>query len=277
MPPLHKFKCREEVFSVTKKEIVARKVGSDGLLSSPWLCRRGPLPLPAEPTVRPGPGEYVPASTERITRVEDLPAPLHTQRSRDDRRRPCPRCHGVGQAVAAAAAGTALAEPGQEPGQGACRRTRSPGARGLTVAVGTGCQRAAPRPACSGSRPRRHRHTSTCRASKAPSDPPGSSAHSEHLIARASGTRPLVSREERSVASRPMSRSRIDSSAAHLDKLSNSVIRPSRPSRSRPRATAASAMTMPCCMATLRLPENCSVRAGRARGPNSAREAMAWC
>jgi transposase len=39
-----------------------------------------------------GPGEYVPDSTEGITRVEDLPAPLLSQRSRDFRRRPCPRC-----------------------------------------------------------------------------------------------------------------------------------------------------------------------------------------
>jgi hypothetical protein len=49
------------------------------------------------------PGEYVPDSTEGITRVEDLPAPLQTQRSRNYRRRPCPRCrrscfrHGRGQ------------------------------------------------------------------------------------------------------------------------------------------------------------------------------------
>jgi len=42
--------------------------------------------------VRIGPGEYVPDSTEGITRVENLPAPLLTQRSRDYRRRPCPRC-----------------------------------------------------------------------------------------------------------------------------------------------------------------------------------------
>jgi transposase len=40
----------------------------------------------------PGPGEYVPDSTEGITRVEDLPSPLLLQRSRDFRRRPCPRC-----------------------------------------------------------------------------------------------------------------------------------------------------------------------------------------
>ena len=39
-----------------------------------------------------GPGEYVPESTEGITRVEDLPAPLLSQRARDYRRRPCPRC-----------------------------------------------------------------------------------------------------------------------------------------------------------------------------------------
>ena len=39
-----------------------------------------------------GPGEYVPDSTEGITRVEDLPPPLVTERSRIYRRRPCPRC-----------------------------------------------------------------------------------------------------------------------------------------------------------------------------------------
>jgi transposase len=39
-----------------------------------------------------GPEEYVPDSTEGITRVEDLPAPLRGQRSCDFRRRPCPRC-----------------------------------------------------------------------------------------------------------------------------------------------------------------------------------------
>src|SRR5215831_9245620 len=39
-----------------------------------------------------GPGEYVPDNTEGITRVKDLPQPLVTRRSRDYRRRPCPRC-----------------------------------------------------------------------------------------------------------------------------------------------------------------------------------------
>jgi len=39
-----------------------------------------------------GPGEYVPDSTEGITRVEDLPTPLVRRRSRDYRRRRCPRC-----------------------------------------------------------------------------------------------------------------------------------------------------------------------------------------
>jgi hypothetical protein len=38
------------------------------------------------------PGEYVPDSTEGITRVEDLPEPLVYQRSRNYRRRPCPCC-----------------------------------------------------------------------------------------------------------------------------------------------------------------------------------------
>ena len=49
------------------------------------------------------PGEYLADRTEGITRVEDLPAPLVVQRSRDYRRRLCPRCgrscfrHGRGQ------------------------------------------------------------------------------------------------------------------------------------------------------------------------------------
>jgi hypothetical protein len=38
------------------------------------------------------PGEYLPDSTEGITRVQDLPPPLVEQRSRNYRRRPCPRC-----------------------------------------------------------------------------------------------------------------------------------------------------------------------------------------
>ena len=40
-----------------------------------------------------GPGDYVPDRTEGITRVEDLPAPLFARRSRNYRRRLCPRCH----------------------------------------------------------------------------------------------------------------------------------------------------------------------------------------
>jgi hypothetical protein len=39
-----------------------------------------------------GPGEYVADCTEGITRVEDLPTPLVAHRSRNYRRRPCPRC-----------------------------------------------------------------------------------------------------------------------------------------------------------------------------------------
>ena len=42
--------------------------------------------------MRPRPGEYVPDSTEGITRVEDLPKPLLEKRSRNYRRRPCPSC-----------------------------------------------------------------------------------------------------------------------------------------------------------------------------------------
>ena len=40
----------------------------------------------------PGPGEYLPDPTEGITRVEDLPQARTRQRSRNYRRRPCPRC-----------------------------------------------------------------------------------------------------------------------------------------------------------------------------------------
>jgi hypothetical protein len=39
-----------------------------------------------------GPGRYVPDRTEGITRVEDLPEPLVVPRSRNYRRRACPRC-----------------------------------------------------------------------------------------------------------------------------------------------------------------------------------------
>ena len=39
-----------------------------------------------------GPGEYVPDSTEGITRIEDLPTPILVRRSRDYRRRRCPHC-----------------------------------------------------------------------------------------------------------------------------------------------------------------------------------------
>ena len=38
------------------------------------------------------PGEYVPDSTEGITRVQDLPRPLVEHRSRSYRRRRCPHC-----------------------------------------------------------------------------------------------------------------------------------------------------------------------------------------
>jgi len=40
----------------------------------------------------PGPGEYRPDATEGITHIEDLPKPDVRLRSRDYRRRPCPRC-----------------------------------------------------------------------------------------------------------------------------------------------------------------------------------------
>jgi hypothetical protein len=40
----------------------------------------------------PGPGEYRPDATEGITRVDDLPKPNVSIRSRNYRRRPCPRC-----------------------------------------------------------------------------------------------------------------------------------------------------------------------------------------
>jgi hypothetical protein len=40
----------------------------------------------------PGPGEYRPDSTVGITRIEDLPKPNLSVRSRNYRRRSCPRC-----------------------------------------------------------------------------------------------------------------------------------------------------------------------------------------
>src|SRR5215470_16009466 len=40
----------------------------------------------------PGPGEYLPDSSEGITRPEDLPKPCVVPRSRNYRHRPCPRC-----------------------------------------------------------------------------------------------------------------------------------------------------------------------------------------
>jgi type II secretory ATPase GspE/PulE/Tfp pilus assembly ATPase PilB-like protein len=39
-----------------------------------------------------GPGEYLPDTTEGITRVEDLPKPKRVERSRSYRRRGCPHC-----------------------------------------------------------------------------------------------------------------------------------------------------------------------------------------
>jgi hypothetical protein len=50
-----------------------------------------------------GPGEYLPGCTEGITCIEDLPTPIFSRRSRNYRRRPCPRCgrscfrHGRGR------------------------------------------------------------------------------------------------------------------------------------------------------------------------------------
>ena len=41
-----------------------------------------------------GPGQYVADVTEGITRVEDLPKPKIVRRSRNYRRRRCPRCEG---------------------------------------------------------------------------------------------------------------------------------------------------------------------------------------
>ena len=43
-----------------------------------------------------GPGEYLPDSTEGITRLEDLPTPKVVPRSRSFRHRPCPRCASSG-------------------------------------------------------------------------------------------------------------------------------------------------------------------------------------
>ena len=42
--------------------------------------------------MQPKPGEYVPDSSEGVTRVEDLPEPLCLKRSRNYPHRPCPRC-----------------------------------------------------------------------------------------------------------------------------------------------------------------------------------------
>ena len=49
---------------------------------------------PVEGVAMREPGEYVPDSTEGITRVEDLPTPKTVRRSRNYRRRPCPKCGG---------------------------------------------------------------------------------------------------------------------------------------------------------------------------------------
>ena len=48
--------------------------------------------LPLENVAVPKPGEYVPDATEGVSRVEDLPRPKIVRRSRNHRRRPCPRC-----------------------------------------------------------------------------------------------------------------------------------------------------------------------------------------
>ena len=40
----------------------------------------------------PGPGQYRPDPTEGITRIDDLPRTKVACRSRNYRRRPCPRC-----------------------------------------------------------------------------------------------------------------------------------------------------------------------------------------
>ena len=40
-----------------------------------------------------GPGDYVADETQGITRVEDLPKAKILRRSRNYKRRPCPRCH----------------------------------------------------------------------------------------------------------------------------------------------------------------------------------------
>jgi hypothetical protein len=40
----------------------------------------------------PGPGEYRPDATEGITRIDDLPKPNVSLRSRNCRRQACPRC-----------------------------------------------------------------------------------------------------------------------------------------------------------------------------------------
>ena len=45
-----------------------------------------------EDIAMPKPGEYIPDSTEGIARVEDLPKAKTVRRSRNYRRRPCPKC-----------------------------------------------------------------------------------------------------------------------------------------------------------------------------------------
>src|SRR5262249_39079400 len=69
-------------------DTVATKVGSLLTSSRPSPLLKSPCWPIAEAIV--GPGEYLPDSTEGITRLEDLPTPLVRRRSRDWRRRRWP-------------------------------------------------------------------------------------------------------------------------------------------------------------------------------------------
>jgi hypothetical protein len=95
--------ANDDLESPGKTETVAKKLGNPCVSPTARLYCRGLFCTPEEPAMRPG--EYVPDSTEGITRVEDLPEPFVVRRSRDSRRRPCPLCgrscfrHGRGRRV----------------------------------------------------------------------------------------------------------------------------------------------------------------------------------
>src|SRR5512135_838755 len=72
-------------------ETIARKSGHSGEQFATAGRISWEIPSPRSSTV-PGPGEYRPDATEGITRIDDLPKPNISLRSRNYRRRPCPRC-----------------------------------------------------------------------------------------------------------------------------------------------------------------------------------------